>query len=251
MGRAFEYRKATKMKRWGNMARVFTKLGKQITIAVREGGSEPDTNPRLRVLIQQSKKENMPKENVERAIKKATSKDEADYKEMVYEGYGPNGIAIVVETATDNPTRTVANIRSYLTRHGGSLGTSGCLQFLFDHKCVFKIAPKEGVSLEDLELELIDFGVDELVEDEDSIILYGEFQSYSSIQKYLEENGFEIFSAEFERIPNDMKELNEEQKAQVVKLLEKIEDDEDVQNVFHNMVEQKSLVDFFLLEQQW
>lgn len=237
MGRAFEYRKATKMKRWGNMARVFTKLGKQITIAVREGGSEPDTNPRLRVLIQQSKKENMPKENVERAIKKATSKDEADYKEMVYEGYGPNGIAIVVETATDNPTRTVANIRSYFNRYGGSLGTTGSLQFLFDHKCVFKIAAKDGVSLEDLELELIDYGVDELVEDEDSIILYGEFQSYSAIQKYLEENGYEIFSAEFERIPNDMKELNEEQKAQVNKLLEKIEDDEDVQNVFHNMVE--------------
>lgn len=237
MGRAFEYRKATKMKRWGNMARVFTKLGKQITIAVREGGSEPDTNPRLRVLIQQSKKENMPKENVERAIKKATSKDEADYKEMVYEGYGPNGIAIVVETATDNPTRTVANIRSYFNRYGGSLGTTGSLQFLFDHKCVFKIAAKDGVLLEDLELELIDYGVDELVEDEDSIILYGEFQSYSAIQKYLEENSFEIFSAEFERIPNDMKELNEEQKAQVNKLLEKIEDDEDVQNVFHNMVE--------------
>jgi len=237
MGRAFEYRKATKMKRWGNMARVFTKLGKQITIAVRESGPEPDTNPRLRVLITQSKKENMPKENVERAIKKAISKDEADYKEVVYEGYGPNGIAIVIETATDNPTRTVANVRSYLTRHGGSLGTSGCLQFLFDHKCVFKIAPKEGVSLEDLELELIDFGVDELVEDDDSIILYGEFQSYSSIQKYLEENGFEIFSAEFERIPNDMKELDEEQKAQVLKLLDKIEDDEDVQNVFHNMIE--------------
>jgi len=237
MGRAFEYRKATKMKRWGNMARVFTKLGKQITIAVREGGAEPDTNPRLRVLITQSKKENMPKENVERAIKKAISKDEADYKEMVYEGYGPNGIAIVVETATDNPTRTVANIRSYLTRHGGSLGTSGCLQFLFDHKCVFKIAVKPDVSLEDLELELIDFGVDELVQDEDTIILYGEFASYSLIQKYLEENGFEIFSAEFERIPNDMKELNEEQKAQVMKLLDKIEEDEDVQNVFHNMVE--------------
>ena len=237
MGRAFEYRKATKMKRWGNMARVFTKLGKQITIAVREGGSEPDTNPRLRVLIQQSKKENMPKENVERAIKKATSKDEADYKEMVYEGYGPNGIAIVVETATDNPTRTVANVRSYFNRYGGSLGTTGSLQFLFDHKCVFKIAPKDGVSIDDLELELIDFGVDELVQDEDGIVLYGEFQSYSSIQKYLEENGFEIFSAEFERIPNDMKELNEEQKAQVTKLLDKIEDDEDVQNVFHNMME--------------
>lgn len=179
----------------------------------------------------------MPKENVERAIKKATSKDEADYKEMVYEGYGPNGIAIVVETATDNPTRTVANIRSYFNRYGGSLGTTGSLQFLFDHKCVFKIAAKDGVSLEDLELELIDYGVDELVEDEDSIILYGEFQSYSAIQKYLEENSFEIFSAEFERIPNDMKELNEEQKAQVNKLLEKIEDDEDVQNVFHNMAE--------------
>jgi YebC/PmpR family DNA-binding regulatory protein len=237
MGRAFEYRKATKMKRWGNMARVFTKLGKQITIAVREGGSEPDTNPRLRVLIQQSKKENMPKDNVERAIKKATAKDEADYKEIVYEGYGPNGIAIVIETATDNPTRTVANVRSYLTRHGGSLGTSGCLQFLFDHKCVFKIAPKDGVSLEDLELELIDFGVDELVEDDDSIVLYGEFQSYSSIQRHLEDNGFEIFSAEFERIPNDLKELTEEQKAQVNKLLDKIEEDDDVQNVFHNMAE--------------
>lgn len=238
MGRAFEYRKATKMKRWGNMARVFTKLGKQITIAVREGGSDPETNPRLRVLVQQSKKENMPKENVERAIKKATSKDEADYKEMVYEGYGPNGIAIVVETATDNPTRTVANIRSYFNRYGGSLGTTGSLQFLFDHKCVFKISLKEGVSIDDMELELIDFGVDELVQDEDGIVLYGEFQSYSAIQKYLEENNFEIHSAEFERIPNDMKALNEEQKAQVMKLLEKIEDDEDVQNVFHNMVEE-------------
>ncbi len=237
MGRAFEYRKATKLKRWGNMARVFTKLGKQITIAAREGGPDPDTNPRLRVLIQQSKKENMPKENVERAIKKATSKDEADYKEMVYEGYGPNGIAIVVETATDNPTRTVANIRSYFNRYNGSLGTTGSLQFLFDHKCVFKVAPKADVSIEDMELELIDFGVDELVEDEGTIILYGEFQSYSSIQKYLEENDFEIFSAEFERIPNDMKELNEEQKAQVLKLIEKIEEDEDVQNVFHNMIE--------------
>jgi YebC/PmpR family DNA-binding regulatory protein len=237
MGRAFEYRKATKLKRWGNMARVFTKLGKQITIAVRESGPDPDTNPRLRVLIQQSKKENMPKENVERAIKKATSKDESDYKEMIYEGYGPNGIAIVVETATDNPTRTVANIRSYFNRYGGSLGTTGSLQFLFDHKCVFKIASKPEVSLEDLELELIDFGVDELAEDEENVILYGDFQSYSLIQKYLEENNFEIFSAEFERIPNDMKELNEEQKAQVMKLIEKIEDDEDVQNVFHNMID--------------
>jgi len=237
MGRAYEYRKATKMKRWGNMARVFTKLGKQITIAVLEGGPDPNTNPRLRMVIQTTKKENMPKENVERAIKKAISRDESAYKEVVYEGYGPFGIAIVVETATDNPTRTVANVRSYFNRNGGSLGITGSLQFLFDHKCVFRITPKDGVSLDDLELELIDFGVDELVEDEEGIILYGDFQSYSPIQKYLEENNFEIQSFEFERIPNDMKELNEEQKAQVMKLIDKIEDDEDVQNVFHNMVE--------------
>jgi YebC/PmpR family DNA-binding regulatory protein len=189
------------------------------------------------MVIQTTKKENMPKENVERAIKKAISRDESDYKEVVYEGYGPYGIAIVVETATDNPTRTVANVRSYFNRNGGSLGITGSLQFLFDRKCVFRISPKEGVSLDDLELELIDFGVDELVEDEEGIILYGDFQSYSSIQKYLEENSFEIQSFEFERIPNDMKVLTEEQKAQVMKLIDKIEDDEDVQNVFHNMVE--------------
>jgi len=237
MGRAFEYRKATKMKRWGNMARVFTKLGRQITIAVKEGGPEPDTNPRLRVLMQQAKKENMPKENVERAIKKATSKDEADYKEVNYEGYGPFGIAIYVETATDNPTRTVANVRSYFNKHNGSLGTSGSLEFLFDHKCVFKIAAKDGVSIEDLELELIDYGVDEVVQDDEDIILYGEFKSYSEIQKYLEDNGFEIHSAEFERIPNDLKELTKEQQEQIQKLLDKFEDDEDVQNVFHNMKE--------------
>ena len=220
------------------MARVFTKLGKQITIAVRESGPDADTNPRLRVLMQQAKKENMPKDNVERAIKKATSRDEADYKEMVYEGYGPHGIAIVVETATDNPTRTVANIRSYLNRHGGSLGTSGSLEFLFDHKSVFHIAKKEGVELDDLELELIDFGVDELVEDEDEIVLYGEYTSYSAIQKYLEEHGYEITTAEFERIPNDLKHLTEEQRASIHKLLEKIEADDDVQNVFHNMAEE-------------
>jgi len=238
MGRAFEYRKATKLKRWGNMARVFTKLGKQITIAVREGGPEADTNPRLRVLIQQAKKENMPKENVERAIKKATDKDVSDYKEMIYEGYGPYGIAIVVETATDNPTRTVANVRSYFNKHGGSLGTSGSLEFLFDHKCVFRVAEKEGFSLEDLELELIDYGVDEVETDEGEILLYGDFKSYSGIQSWLETNGFEIHAAEFERIPHETKVLSEEQRTQIEKLLEKFEDDEDVQNVFHNMSEE-------------
>ena len=225
------------MKRWGNMAKVFTKLGKEITIAAKDGGPDPDSNPRLRVLIQQSKKENMPKENVERAIKKATDKSSADYKEMVYEGYGPFGIAIVVETATDNPTRTVANVRSYFNKYGGSLGTSGSLEFLFEHKCVFKISAKDGVSLEDLELELIDYGVDELEAEEDDILIYGDFKSYSEIQSYLEENGFDIHSAEFERIPNDTKPLTEEQRAQIDKLLEKFDEDDDVQNVFHNMEE--------------
>ena len=237
MGRAFEYRKARKLKRWGNMARTFTKLGKEISIAEKASGPDPDANPRLRVLMQNAKAANMPKENVERAIKKATSKDEGDYKEIVYEGYGPFGIAIVVETATDNPTRTVANVRSYFNKFGGSLGTSGSLSFLFDHKSVFKIKAKEGVSLEDLELELIDYGVDELEADGEEIVLYGEFESFSNIQKYLEENGFEIESAEFERIPNDTKEVTEEQRASIEKLLEKFEDDEDVQNVFHNMKE--------------
>mgnify|MGYP000204603685 FL=1 len=219
------------------MARTFTKLGKEISIAVKASGPDPDANPRLRVLMQNAKAANMPKENVERAIKKATSKDEGDYKEIVYEGYGPFGIAIVVETATDNPTRTVANVRSYFNKFGGSLGTSGSLSFLFDHKSVFKIKAKEGVSLEDLELELIDYGVDELEADGEEIVLYGEFESFSNIQKYLEENGFEIESAEFERIPNDTKEVTEEQRASIEKLLEKFEDDEDVQNVFHNMKE--------------
>ena len=237
MGRAFEYRKAKKFKRWGNMARVFTKLGKEITIAVKSGGPDPDSNPRLRVLMQQAKKENMPKENVERAVKKATSKDFTDYKEMNYEGYGPFGIAIFVETATDNTTRTVANVRSYFNKHGGSLGTSGSLEFLFEHKCVFHIAGKNKVALEDLELELIDYGVDELEEDEDEIILYGEFAQNSAIQKYLEENGYEINSAEFIRIPNDLKDVTPEQRETLDKLIEKLEEDEDVQNVFHNMRE--------------
>ena len=237
MGRAFEYRKARKLKRWGNMARVFTKLGKEITIAAKAGGGDPDTNPRLRALMATAKKENMPKENVERAIKKALSKEYTDYKEMNYEGYGPHGIAIFVETATDNTTRTVANIRSYFNKLGGSLGTTGSLEFLFEHKCVFHIAKKDGVTLDDLELELIDYGVDEVGEEDNEWVLYGEFSQNSQIQKYLEENGYEITSSEFVRIPNDTKTLTEEQMATVNKLIEKIEEDEDVQNVFHNMAE--------------
>ncbi len=244
MGRAFEYRKARKLKRWGNMSRTFTRIGKEITIAAKAGGPDPSTNPRLRALMQNAKAANMPKDTVERAIKKATDKDASDYKEIVYEGYGPFGIAIVVEAATDNNTRTVANVRSYFTKHGGSLGTQGSLSFMFDHKSVFKIKPKEGVSLEDLELELIDYGVDELediVDDEsgeEQVVLYGAFEEYANIQKYLEDNGFEIISSEFERIPHDLKEVTAEQRATLEKLLEKFEDDEDVQNVFHNMKEE-------------
>lgn len=243
MGRAFEYRKARKLKRWGNMSRTFTRIGKEITIAAKAGGPDPSTNPRLRALMQNAKAANMPKDTVERAIKKATDKDAGDYKEITYEGYGPHGIAIFVEAATDNNTRTVANIRSYFTKHGGNLGTQGSLTFLFDHKSVFKIKPKDGLSLEDLELELIDYGVDELEDivddetEEEQVILYGAFEEYANIQKYLEENGFEIISSEFERIPNDLKEVTPDQRAAIEKLLEKIEEDEDVQNVFHNMKE--------------
>ena len=195
MGRAFEYRKARKLKRWGNMSRTFTKIGKEITIAVKAGGPDPQANSRLRALMANAKAANMPKDTVDRAIKKATDKDASDYKEIVYEGYGPFGIAIVVETATANNTRTVANVRSYFNKFGGNLGTSGSLSFMFEHKCVFHIKPKDGVSLEDLELELIDYGVDELDQDEDDIVIYGAFEENSSIQKYLEDNGFEITSS--------------------------------------------------------
>jgi len=237
MGRAFEYRKARKLKRWGNMSRTFTRIGKEITIAAKAGGPDPATNPRLRALMQNAKAANMPKDTVERAIKKATDKDASDYKEIVYEGYGPHGIAIVVEAATDNNTRTVANVRSYFNKHGGNLGTQGSLSFLFEHKCVFKIKPTEGMDLEELELELIDCGVDEVEADEEEIVLYGAFEDYSNIQNFLESNGYEIISSEFERIPNDLKEVTEEQRAAIEKLLDKFEEDEDVQNVFHNMKE--------------
>ncbi len=235
MGRAFEYRKAAKLKRWGNMARTFTKIGKQISMAVKAGGPEPENNPTLRTIIANAKAANMPKDNIERAIKRAISKDDGDYKEVVYEGYGPFGIAIVVETATDNNTRTVANVRSYFNKAGGSLGTSGSLDFMFDRKCVFKVAAPEGTDLEELELELIDYGVDEVFAEEEEIVIYGAFEGFGKIQKYLEDNGFEIKSGEFERIPTDQKEVTAEQRASIEKLIEKFEDDDDVTNVFHNM----------------
>ncbi len=238
MGRAFEYRKARKLKRWGNMSRTFTRIGKEITIAVKAGGPDPDMNPRLRVLMQNAKAANMPKDTVERAIKKATDKDAGDYKEIVYEGYGPHGIAIVVETATDNNQRTVANVRSYFNKHGGSLGTQGSLSFLFDHKSVFHVKPNEATPLEDFELSLMDFEA-ELEADDEEWVIYGAFDQFANIQHFLEENGMELVSAEFERIPTDYKEVTPEQREAIEKLLEKFEDDEDVQNVFHNMKEEE------------
>jgi len=235
MGRAFEFRKARKLKRWGNMAKTFTKIGKEISICVKSGGPDPSSNSRLRVLMQNAKAANMPKDNGERAVKKAMSKDHGDYKEIVYEGYGPHGIAVLVETATDNNTRSVANVRSYFNKCNGSMGTAGSVEFMFEHKCRFTIEQKEGLDLEELELEMIDFGVQEIFEEEDTVIIYGDFAAFGAIQKYLEDNEFEIKNAEFERIPTDTKELNEEQQADMDKLLGKLEDDDDVTSVYHTM----------------
>ncbi|MDJ1469168.1 YebC/PmpR family DNA-binding transcriptional regulator [Xanthocytophaga flava] len=237
MGRAFEFRKARKMKRWGMMAKTFTRIGKDIVMAVKSGGADPTTNSRLRAIMQNAKAVNMPKDNVERAIKRASSKDEADYKEMVYEGYAPHGVAILVECTTDNPTRTVANVRSYFNKTGGSLGTSGMLDFIFERKSIFKITADPKIDIEELELELIDFGADEIFLDEEAglINVYGEFTAFGALQKHLEEKGYELKGADFERIPNDTKQLTEEQVADVEKLIEKLEEDDDVQNVYHNM----------------
>jgi YebC/PmpR family DNA-binding regulatory protein len=236
MGRAFEFRKERKFKRWGNMSRVFTRLGKELTMAAKTGGPDPDNNPRLRAIIQTARAENMPKDNIERAIKRAVEKDQSDYKEVVYEGYGPHGVAFLVETATDNPTRTVANIRSYFNKHGGSLGTSGSVEFMFDRKCVFKVKAKEGLSLDELELELIDFGGEEVFAEGEEIMIYGSFEAYGAIQKYIEEHGLELVSGGFERIPTvELKALGAEQKPELEKLIEKFEEDDDVQNVYHTM----------------
>ncbi len=247
MGRAFEFRKERKMKRWGHMARVFTKLGKEITIAVKNGGPDVTGNPRLRALLAEARSEQMPKENIERAIKKATDKTLGDFKEIVYEGYGPHGIAYLVEAATDNNTRTVANVRSYFNKCGGSLGTTGSVSFMFDHKCVFRIKedPAKPIDIEELELELIDYGAEEVfkqeVEDEDEnvtveISIYGDYTAYGNLQKFIEENGYELISGGFERIPNvDLKDVTPEQRATLDKLTALLEDDEDVTNVYTTM----------------
>ena len=242
MGRAFEYRKATKMKRWGHMAKTFTRLGKQIAIAVKAGGPDPDTNPTLRSIIATCKRENMPKDNIERAIKNAMGKDQSDYKEVTYEGYGPHGIAVFVDTLTDNTTRTVADVRSVFNKFNGNLGTTGSLSFLFDHKCVFTFKKNDSIDMDDLILELIDFNVDDEFDenydeekDETTISVYGDPKSYAQIQKFLEEKGFEDIGGEFTYIPNDLKDVDAEQRATIDKMIEKLEEFDDVQTVYTNM----------------
>jgi YebC/PmpR family DNA-binding regulatory protein len=234
MGRAFEYRKASKLKRWASMAKNFTKVGREIAIAIKEGGADPNYNSRLRIAIQNAKSFNMPKVNVDNAIKRATAKDAENYAEVVYEGYAPHGIAVLIETTTNNPTRTVANIRMYFNRAHGSLGTSGSVDYMFDRKGIFKIK-KNGLELEEIELDLIDHGLDEVKEEEDEYVLYTNFKDFGAMQKALEERKIEVVNAELQRIPTVSKHLTDEQVEDVIKFLDKLEDDEDVANVFHTM----------------
>ncbi|MCJ8164414.1 YebC/PmpR family DNA-binding transcriptional regulator [Pontibacter sp. E15-1] len=234
MGRAFEFRKARKFKRWDKMSKAFTRLGKEIVMAVKESGPSPDTNSRLRTAIQNAKGVNMPKDRIEAAIKRASSKEEKDYEEIVYEGYAPHGIAVVIECATDNLNRTVANVRMHFSKGGGSLGKTGSLDFMFDRKGIFKIAA-EGVNLEELELELIDFGAEEIYEHEEEIIIETPFTEFGNMQKGLEEKGLEVISADVQRIPTTRTELTEEQEEEVLGLIERFEEDDDVQAVYHNM----------------
>jgi len=237
MGRAFEFRKARKMKRWSAMSKAFTRIGKDIVMAVKEGGPDPNSNSRLRAVIQNAKAVNMPKVNVERAIKKASEKGQGDYKEVLFEGYAPHGIAVLVETATDNNTRTVANVRSYFSKCDGNLGTSGSVIFMFDHTCNFRI-PSEGLDPEEIELEFIDFGAEEVFADDDGILIYAPFESFGTIQAELESREIEILSSGFERIPQVTKQItNAEHVADIEKLLEKLEEDDDVQYVYHTMEE--------------
>lgn len=239
MGRAFEFRKARKMKRWSAMSKAFTRIGKDIVMAVKEGGPDPNSNSRLRAVIQNAKSVNMPKDNIERAIKRASDKSLGDFKEVIFEGYAPHGIAVLVETATDNNTRTVANVRFYFNKCDGNLGTAGSVSFMFDHVCNFRVSVGD-MDMEELELELIDFGVEEIFEDDDGVLIYAPFESFGAIQNYLETHSIDILSSGFERIPQVTKKISTDAAADVEKLLEKIEEDDDVQNVYHTMDESSS-----------
>ncbi len=237
MGRAFEYRKATKMARWSKMSKAFTKIGKEITMAVKAGGPDPDANLTLRRAMLNAKGANMPKDNVERAIKKALGSDAKDYQEVVYEGYGPGGVAILVETATDNTTRTVANVRAVFNKHDGSLGTSGSLSFIFDRKGVFEIETSqlEGQDFEELELEFIDGGAEEVEKDDEMVMITTEYDDFGNMASKLDELGIEAKSSGLKRFPTTMVTLTADQAQPILKMLEKYEDDDDVQAVYHNM----------------
>lgn len=241
MGRAFEFRKERKFKRWAKMAVQFTRLGKEIVMAVKSGGGNPETNSWLRTVMQNAKAVNMPKDRVEAAIKRASNKDESNYEEIVYEGYAPHGVAILVETATDNTNRTVANVRSYFTKTGGSLGKTGSLDFIFTRKSVFRFEPGD-LELEELEFELIDAGLEDLYVEEDEEgkdigVIHTSFEDFGKMQKALEEKGLTVISAKLERVPQSTTKVSEEQAADVLKLLDKMEEDDDVQAVYHNMAE--------------
>ena len=236
MGRAFEFRKARKMKRWSKMAKTFTRIGKDIVMAVKDGGSDPDSNSRLRQVMQNEKTANMPKDNVLRAIKKASDKDTANYEEMSLEGYAVNGIAIFVDCATNNNNRTVADVRSYFSKCEGALGTNGSLEFIFNRKGVFTLSSENiNMSIDDFEMELIDAGLEELEIDSEAITIYCDFIDFNNMQIKLEDLKIEIINSELQRIPNNYKKITVEQSKNVLKLLDLLEENDDVQQVFHNM----------------
>lgn len=234
MGRAFEARRGKKEKRWDWMSKTFTRYGREIAMAVKAGGPDPETNTKLRLIIQNAKNANMPKDRIEAAIKRASSKDEGNFEEVVYEGYGPHGVAIVVETATDNPTRTVAMVRMHFNRSGGSLGKTGSLDFIFQRKGIFELNA-EGLNLEELELELIDFGAEEVYEHDGKIIVQTSFTDFGAMQKALEERNIPIIKAELQRIPTSYAEVTDEQAEEILELVDKFEQEDDVTAVFHNM----------------
>lgn len=234
MGRAFEYRKERKMKRWGAMAKAFTRIGKDIAIAVKAGGGDPDSNARLRACINNAKAANMPKATVEAAIKKATQKDTAGYEEITYEGYGAHGVAIVIDTATDNPTRTIANLRTICHKNGGTIGTSGSVEYMFKKKAMFKFNLGK-LNLEELELELIDAGLTEIIAEDGHVTAYAEFHDFGHLAKALEAKHIEVIESGYDKTPDFYKELSDAEAEEVIKLIEKLEEDDDVQQVFHNM----------------
>ena len=235
MGRAFEYRKERKFARWGAMAKTFTKIGREIALSVKEGGTDPNYNPRLRAAVNNAKKANMPKTNVESAIKKASSKDAENYAEVIYEGYGPFGIAILIETTTDNGTRTVANLRTHFNKCGGQLGTSGSVDYMFTRKGVFHVKKENIKDYDELEMEMIDFGLDEIKDEGEEYIIYSNFTDFGTMQKFLESKGIEIDESGLERIPNMTKKITDEQVESIFKLIDRLEDDDDVAQVFHTM----------------